>query len=465
MTLKTLAFVLPFIAISAFAQEEAHSAAKHAANDSNCLEACIAKAHWSAHTRTFFMSTINEGGLKDDYALGFGAGIGVLTKPLHGFQAGMSGFFIYNVASSRIHDADPLTQAPNRYEVGLFDIEDHENKNDLDRLEELFLKYSYSKSSITLGKMILNTPFMNPQDGRMRPTIEEGVWLTVNESSKFGLSGGWIWDVSPRSTIKWYSVAHSIGVYPGGVTAEGRKSEYAGNIEGNSGMGIINLSYKPSEHLKINVWNGFLENVMNSALIEFNAERKKGRKTYYQDMLFMHQDALNNGGNADATKTYIDKGAQSNAFSIRAGVKDKKFNNSVSYTHITGDGRYLMPREWGKEVFYTFMPRERIEGYGNVHALMVRSNWTVNSRFQTALAYSYVQLPDVRDYRLNKYGMPSYHQINYSANYTFDKFLRGMDFKLLVAYKLQQGETYGNLKYVYNKVNMLNLNLVMDFKI
>ena len=29
---------------------------------------------------------------------------------------------------------------------------------------------------------------------------------------------------------------------------------------------------------------------------------------------------------------------------------------------------FLMPREWGREPFYTFLPRERNEGLGGVNA-------------------------------------------------------------------------------------------------
>ena len=57
-----------------------------------CLKNTILQAHWHAHLRTFFMNTINERELQDDYALAAGAGIGVLTKPLYGFQVGVSGF-------------------------------------------------------------------------------------------------------------------------------------------------------------------------------------------------------------------------------------------------------------------------------------------------------------------------------------------------------------------------------------
>ena len=244
-----LGVFLYLLSIHMFSQEhnDHHIALKPKVKDTVCLKDCLLKAHWEAHTRTFMMSTINEGDLKDDYAIASGAGIGLLTKPLYGFQVGVSGFFIYNLYSSKIHNADSLTGQPNRYEIGLFDVENQTNKNDLDRLEELYLKYNLSKSSITVGKINLNTPFLNPQDGRMRPTVEEGVWLSVKESSKIGFNGGWIWEVSPRSTVSWFTMANSMGVYPMGVNTDGTKSNYNEHIEGCSGMAIGNVYINPNK--------------------------------------------------------------------------------------------------------------------------------------------------------------------------------------------------------------------------
>jgi hypothetical protein len=435
--------------------------------DSLCLKDCLLKAHWEAHSRTFVMSTINEGALKDDYAVASGAGIGVLTMPLYGFQVGVSGFFVYNLMSSNIQVVDPLTFSANRYEVALFDVENHTNKNDLDRLEELYLKYNFRKSAVTFGKININTPFFNPQDGRMRPTVEEGVWLSLKESKKIGFNGGWIWEVSPRATVKWYSVANSIGVYPSGVNINGQKSNYADHLE-SSGMAIANVYYNPNSKLKFNFWNGYLENIMNTALVEMKWSQNQDEKkfAFYHGLQFLHQDAVNYGGNIDQTKTYINKNAQSNVVSTQLGVKTKKINTSINYTHITGDGRYLMPREWGKEVFYTFLPRERNEGFGNLHAMMVKTEVKYfNDRLKSSLGYGYYKLPDVRDYRLNKYGMPSYHQINFDSSFAFEKFLKGLELRMMVVYKIKQGETYDDLRYVYNKVNMMNFNLIVDFKI
>ncbi|HMT28757.1 MAG TPA: hypothetical protein PKD91_05700, partial [Bacteroidia bacterium] len=49
--------------------------------DSLSLKSHFLNAAWSVQSRTFFMSTLNEGSLKDDYTLATGAGIGVMTDP------------------------------------------------------------------------------------------------------------------------------------------------------------------------------------------------------------------------------------------------------------------------------------------------------------------------------------------------------------------------------------------------
>ena len=432
--------------------------------DSTKLKDLFLKSQLEVHARSVFMNTINDGALKDDYALASGIGIGITTKSFHGLQVGISSFVTYNLLSSDLVQLDPTTLSSNRYETALFDLQNTKSKTNLIRLENLFLKYNLSKSSLTVGKMKLNTPFMNPQDGRMNTTLEEGVWLSINELKKIQISGGWLWNISPRSTTQWFTTANSVGIYPSGVNENGTKSNYQGNIS-SSGVAIGNINITPNKKIKINVSDMLFDNVLNTAMIEVNTEFGKNLK-YYQGIMYIHQDAINNGGNIDQSKTYISKGSQSNSISAQIGIKNKRFNTSINYTHITSDGRYLVPREWGKDPFYTFMPRERNDGFGNVHAVSVKTSFLFfKEKLKTGLAYGYFQLPDVTNYRLNKYGLPSYHQLNFDLSYSFTKFLKGLDVRFLAAYKLKQGETYNNLKYVYNKVNMINLNFILDFKI
>ena len=79
---------------------------------------------------------------------------------------------------------DPYTQTVSRYETSLFDLENLANKHDLDRLEELYLKYNFKKSHIALGKQLINTPFINLQDGRMRPTEVGGLFGEIFPGKK-----------------------------------------------------------------------------------------------------------------------------------------------------------------------------------------------------------------------------------------------------------------------------------------
>ncbi|MGZ3899416.1 MAG: OprD family outer membrane porin [Bacteroidia bacterium] len=432
-------------------------------NDTMRLKDLFLKGKLDINTRTTYMTTINDGSLKDDYALATGVGIGLTTKLYRGFQAGISSFVTYNLWSSNLTQPDKLTLAPNRYEIGLFDVQNLSAKNNLIRIENLFVRYSISKTSLTIGRMKLNTPFLNPQDGRMNVTMEEGAWLSANDLKKIHFNGGWFWNISPRSTTQWYTTAGSIGLYPSGVTETGTKSNYFGNIS-SRGVAIGNISILPNKKIKLNLWDMFIDNIMNTAMIEMNTEFGKKMK-YYQGAMYIHQDALNYGGNVDQTKTYAPKGSQSNAISVQTGIKNKKFNFSLNYTHITGDGQYLAPREWGRDPFYTFMLREKNDGFGNVHSFTTKITfYGLDGRIKTGLAYGFFQLPDVQNYRLNKYGMPSYHQVNFDFSYSFSKFLKGFDIRFITAYKLREGETYNNPKYIYNKVNMANISLILDFK-
>ena len=151
-------------------------------------------------------------------------------------------------------------------------------------------------------------------------------------------------------------------------------------------------------------------------------------------------------------------------FGAKAGWENRLWETSINYNRITADGRYLMPREWGREPFFTFLPRERNEGFGDVHAIMCKVNYQfAEIPLKTTLAAGYYQLPDVKNTRLNKYGLPSYTQMNADVRYAFRNFLKGLEGQLLVVGKWKKGETYYNKKYEINKVNMMLYNFVLNY--
>jgi hypothetical protein len=75
----------------------------------------------------------------------------------------------------------------------------------------------------------------------------------------------------------------------------------------------------------------------------------------------------------------------------------------------------------------------------------------------------YFKMPDVLDFALNKYGLPSYAQTNIDIRYTFEGTFNGLDAQLLIARKFNVGNTYDDLRYVINKVDMTLYNLVLNY--
>lgn len=434
------------------------------ASDSTSLLYAFKSGKVHGHVRYFFMATDNRAGLTDYFANAAGGGLGYETGKFHGFQLGVSGFYVFNIGSSDLSAKDSLTNQPNRYEIGLFDIQDGKNKYNMALLQELYLKYNFKKSYVQFGKILVNTPFINLQDGRMRPTVTEGLWFEVNELKNTKISGGFLYGISPRSTNKWFRGGSSIGVYPNGISPNGTAANYGGNIK-SAGTAVLGIQYSPKPFVQIQLWDFFIENVLNTAMLQTDFTFKlKNQSSLFTGLQFIRQDAVNQGGNPDPSKTYTAAGSKSMSIGGTFGWKNKNFNTSLNYNHITGDGRYLFPREWGRDPFYTFLPRERNEGAGNSHALIGKFSYNAPKiRLKTSLGGGYILMPDVKNTRLNKYGMPSYAQVNADIRYSFAGPLKGFDLQVLIMGKIKGGETYNNPRFEFNKVNMMLYNLVLNY--
>lgn len=418
----------------------------------------------SGHFRSYFMATNNEGPLSDYYALALGGGLKYQTKTFKGFQAGIGGFFIWNIASSDLTEPDHITNVMNRYEIGQFDQTNPSNKKDLQRLEDFFIKYNFKRSFIKFGKQVIKSPFINQQDGRMRPTGEQGLWAEINELRKTKIELGWLTHISPRGTLKWYRGASSIGIYPGGVNIYGVKSDYKSNLD-SKGTAIIGITHTINKKIKLQVWDNFVENTFNTILLQTDGELPINEKNKITVALqYIHQHPMNYGGNPDPAKTYFDPTQKVNVIGISTGYRQKNSTVKLNYSRITKDGRFLFPREWGREPLFTFLTRERNEGLGDVNAYTINFQQNFHKeRLILELGTGFYDLPDVKNYRLNKYGMPSYYQVNINAKYSFDGLLDGLNLELLYLYKGRDGNVYNELKYVINKVNMQQLNLILNY--
>ena len=463
--------LLVLISQSSFAQHQEVTEtpriwkSKESETDSTSILAAFRKGTFSGHFRYYFMATNNQTGLTDYHANAVGGGIKFESGKFKNFQVGVSGFFVFNIGSSNLAVPDTKTGAMNRYEIGLFDIENPLNKKDIDRLEELYIKYTFRNNQLIAGKQLINTPFINLQDGRMRPTEAEGIWADIRSVKKLKIQGGYIYSISPRSTVKWFRVDESIGIYPSGVNENGTRSNYAGNLQ-SKGILLAGISWQVNSKLAIIGWNQFTENIFNSALlqVDYNLPLKK-KSVLFASAQMIRQDAVGKGGNPDPAKAYLQPNAKAMTMGARFGWKNDQWETSLNLNRITAHGRYLMPREWGRDPFFTFLPRERNEGFGDANAIMLKVNYKIpKARWSSSIALGYYQLPDVTDYRLNKYGLPSYHQLNIDTRYQFKGLLKGLETQLLFVYKGKSGNSYGNDKYVINKVDMSLWNILFNYQ-
>lgn len=420
---------------------------------------------FEGHLRNFFMTTTNYGDYPDYFAMGVGGGLGYYSPIIKGFQVGLSGFIIYNVASSPLSPTPPFN---NRYEVGLFDITNPDNHEDLDRLEDLYLRYyltKKNKSFIQVGKFHLKTPMINLQDGRMRPNLQEGMWGEWNDSKKIKLKGGWLWRTSPRSTIHWFDIGESL-VYPNGRAVNGEKATYS-NYTHSDFITIANISWKPVRSVDYQVWNYQVDQLFNMTLNKIEVRKKTGERTLMAGLQYAWQQSLYND-TLSIEKQYITRDEQSHTFSGRIGItEDNKGEEwNLNYTRITRHGRFLFPREWGIEPLYTFMQRERNEGSGDVHAATLQHVRYLDKAKHWELmgAAGMYWMPSVLDPRLNKYAMPSYYQLNARSRYRFSGFLRGLNLEMLYTYKGSlSNQVEVQPAYYHNKVNMHHVSVVMDY--
>jgi len=414
------------------------------------------------HFRYFFMNTINEGGLSDYYANSGGGGIRYETAPYRGLQFAVSGFYIFNLHSSPLGVIDTLAFNGNRYELGLFDIEDPENKKDLDRLEEFYIKYNYKESHITFGRQLINTPFINLQDGRMRPTGVEGVWFNILDIPKTKIEGGYLWAVSPRSTVRWYYIGESLGLYGVGVNPDGTRSGYSGHINSHY-VASLGIHRDIAKH-RFHIWNFHVDNLFNSTMFQADLNFPKGNGKVIAGLQAIKQYGIENGGNDTVGLRYIDPNATSSVYSARLGWLDPKNQVTLNYTRITKEGRYLMPREWGRDPFYTFMPRERNEGMGDVHAIVAKYTRKLPvNHSQATLMLGHFKLPDIRNFALNKYGFPSYFQANIDLRHQFLGTWTGLEAQILYVHKWGMANDYDNPRYQFNKVDVSNISFVLNY--
>jgi hypothetical protein len=204
---------------------------------------------------------------------------------------------------------------------------------------------------------------------------------------------------------------------------------------------------------------------MNTVLVQpeirFPADQKN---KFMAGVQYVYQSSTGTGGHSEISKSYYEKGSHSWVMGSRLGYEAPIWKTNLNYLHISNDGRFLMPREWGREPFYTFLARERNEGLGGVNAWSINNEYNPKKKgWKLGLSYGKYYVPHPANYRLNKYGLPSYQQLNVLVDYHFKGFLKNLDIQMLLTWKGNLEKEPVAAKNIINRVNMLNSNLVVNY--
>ncbi len=387
-----------------------------------------------------FMSTWHPKFKHHYFANAIGGNLGYYTPSYKGVSFGVSGVFVHNLYGSDVGESNSHHERwagrLSPFELQLFDIEHPRETNDLDRLEELFIRYQYKNTFVKVGKMDVETPLINKQDTRMKPYVIRGIWAETMIMNRTRIAGAWFDKASPRSTTHWFSMKDAVGIYWQGYDINGDTAHYEGELN-TSGIGLLGLESDIAGN-DVEFWNYWFHNVSNTTFLQIERSLPLSNKSALElGVQWVHQEALNDGGNEYLNHGYHARDERSNVLSGRLKHKNKYWSYSANYTWISDEGRFLFPQELGREQFYTFMPRARHEGLGNTHAAALKLEWHPKfDRHVTATAMvGRNWLPAWDDYALNKYERLSYDHFAVDFKYEFEGFFKGLTVDLFYIYQ------------------------------
>lgn len=415
----------------------------------------IREGEVSGHIRNYFMATDNHKG-QDYYANALGGLLSYESKTYKGFQVGVSGIFTYRMFSNDLNKKDAVTGKSNKWERELFDMNHQENYNDLDRLEELFIKYHWKQGYITYGKIsIPYTPLVNKSDGRMKPFAFQGGWIQQQWDSTL-IDGGWIHKVSPRSMTEWFSNTELFGWNDNGWQPDGSKAAYLHHTP-SAGIGIVHIG-QAHKHWKADAWNVYTDKLINTtwAQLEYHNQHWKS------GLIYAYQIPHNYQQKVEYNERYTQPDENGQVLSAMVQYETNGWGFKTAYTHAFASGRFLTPRELGRDQFYTSMPRSRLDGLGNTD--MYATGMYYHTKHFAVDVDGLTSNGIVADNaRYNKYNLDDFYQINARVHYAFGGFMEGLNIDLLYVWKINKNDHIPDLAYQKSDFNQVNLIVNYNF--
>lgn len=407
------------------------------------------------------MATYNSGPLKDYNSLALGGQLGLVYTPWSHLVLGSTFFNTTRTAGTDLTKGDnSLGSSPklSRYALGLYDVT-HPEDHEVTLLGEAYVEGKLGNQRLRFGRSFYKTPFLNPQNGRMIPTLFQGAFYELPLSFGSGLDwtnrAAWITHVYARSTSSFRTVEDSLQ-YTAGRNRDGTAVDYFGKVN-SDGIGYFSTKLD-GKHFYGEFHETWFENVFLLSYAEAGANFNTDKMgEFHIEAQAAHEKAMGDGGSS-----YYEFDEEAFLYGGRAGYSLYSTTLWFSGNRITDQGRFIFPREWGREPFFTFMRRERSEGLSDATNFKVslEKPWgKFLSDFRSELAWGYFKRAPVSRADQNKYAIPSYRQVNFEIGWRSAAKGARTEIGFLWAHKYSLGNPED--KVIYNKTDMHHFDLTV----
>ncbi len=413
----------------------------------------------SGYLRFRYKSTNNDGSLAD-FRIGVTHGFlryePQLTKWL---SLGIQGNALTHFGNRTVTQPDELTGIGPQFEGNLWNPRLMSGQYEF-ALPQSYLLFNFGLHELTIGRFVKNTPFVNAEPFPF-PNALQGLWYTFQKGEAFRFETGIINQVAPRQNGRFVGIGESIGTAGQGVDVNGFPNQYRGNTEVDL-LNITGLVFQPSVSTEFTVWNYYTENVTNTTIAE---GRYKNKEVGWEfGAMTTYQFRVGNGGNANNDLAYKqDKRARN--YSLQA-IKYLGYHSlEFSVDRITKLGRLLLPREWGREPFYTFVRRTRIEGSSDVTSALIKWERIWDNKHGHFRVYSKAvrnRFPNPFELPADKNRQSTHYHLDFSVLFAPKKF-QGLEAEVYLAKRVGAGDV-PSLDYVINRIDFFHFDFLLTYK-
>jgi hypothetical protein len=408
------------------------------------------------------MSTFNENDLTNYSIMVSHLNLKMVYSPNSWLSFKMAGVGLVNYVTDNLLVIDPTTGFGPIYEANLWSPRYMSGTSEF-MLSETSATFKLKRHSLEIGRFVKDTPIMNGEKWPF-PNALQGLWYKMQQSNKIQLQFGLINRIASRFSGDFLWMGESIGQAGWGVGLDGNLSQYY-MATSSDYLGILNFSWESKKGLKLNIWDYHLDNISNTLFLETDVLLSPEKQLSFSAQAII-QSRIGEGGNANPDLRYFTD-EQSYSFGFRLKKKFEQSSLELNYNRITGNGRMLMPREWGVEPFYTLQRRTRLEGASGATSLVARYNQAIiksygEFNFSTSAGLHDLANPRI-DYAENKYFQPSNVNLDLAVKFSPVKHLKGASLELFLMHRFLNQDIENEPEYIINRVNFTQIDITFNY--